>query len=197
MDLRALRTNHAELQQTRGRELEECIEHTNEIASLTEINSALKTELFEVNSNLQQVNHIDPFNSKKRKMSEVKEGQVADDSLTVYSKSTSHHPNPSRNSNSKPEDPWKTLLTSQLVAMRNLQPQPHTSDYDMNFVRGLISRCLIYPKSLGNHDSRRKIANEKKDLSWKCLFEICNSDRFDYEKLSSLNDELTQFFTGS
>ncbi|KAF5874506.1 uncharacterized protein Bfra_004516 [Botrytis fragariae] len=195
MDLSALRTSHAELQKTRGRELEECTEHTSEIASLTEINSALKTELFEVNSKLQQALRVDPFNSKKRKMSEANESQIVDDSLTVYSKSTSHHPNPSRSSNSKPEDPWKTLLTSQLVAMRNLQPLPHTSDHDMNFVRGLISRCLVHPKSLENHDLWKKVANEKKDLSWKCLFEICNSNQFDYEKLSILNDESTKCTT--
>ncbi|TGO22815.1 hypothetical protein BPAE_0154g00260 [Botrytis paeoniae] len=186
MDFKALRTNHAELQKT---------QYTNEIASLTELNFVLKTELSEVNSRLQKDTHVNPFNFEKRGMSEANESQVTDDSLTVHSKSTYHHPNTSRNSNSKAEDPWKTLLTSQLVTMQNLQSQPHTSDYDVNLVRGLISRCLVHPKLLENHDLWQKIASEKKDLSWKCLFEICNLDQFDYEKLSILNDELTQCTT--
>ncbi|KAF7900397.1 uncharacterized protein EAF01_007699 [Botrytis porri] len=122
IDLGALRTNHADLQKTRGRELEECTEHTNQIAYLTKINSALKTELFEVNSSYKKLLMSTLQTRRSGRCLKLLKSQITDDSLTIYPKSTSHHPDHSRSSNSKPEDPWKTLLTSQLVAMRNLQP---------------------------------------------------------------------------
>lgn len=85
-------------------------------------------------------------------------------------------------------------MTVQFHLMNNIRPLPQASNHNIEFIRGLISRCLVHPKSLENHDMWKKLEREQKKAHFYCLFQICNSAPFNFDKLS-LMDEATQCMT--
>ncbi|KAF7872645.1 hypothetical protein EAF04_003562 [Stromatinia cepivora] len=190
-EIRLLNVDKKALRNEIAKDLDARVEGTSKsrdasAESHDEVTSDLKAEI----SDSYEKVISDYVNSKKRKASEVTDYQDEDETRTVNSKS--HNLAPSRNKNAKPEDYWKTALTSQFAIMLNLRPQSYDSDHGINFLRGLICRCLVHPESLDNHDLWKKIAKEKKDLRWRCLLEICKPEELDYEKLSLMTDESTQ-----